>query len=109
MSSQLDDVARGYPCTYCRAPAGAWCVRRSRSTGEVTGRASWLHNDRTAPLREAWRIGWTEGVREALADLERRLERGPVWQVQQLGEVHERRAVLYQIDGVRRSWIGRRD
>lgn len=48
-------------CDYCDASPGVWCVRRSRATGEATGRASWLHGARTWRFEDAYHAGVCEG------------------------------------------------
>ena len=73
--SPVDTRALDSRCEYCGAPPGQFCRRHSRSTGEVTGRASYLHGARTQPLYDAWREGFTEGHADALYWVEHVAER----------------------------------
>lgn len=56
-----------YPCAYCRAEVGFWCVTKSNR------QATSLHAARTWPLYQvfgqAWNDGWEEG-----RDYEKRLQ-----------------------------------
>lgn len=97
----LDEPALEVPCGYCGQPAGAWCVRRSRSTGEVTGRASWLHEDRKRPMREAWRIGWRDGVAQVTHDLDRWAEESQ--------DAHITADLRWAAQRIRASWVARTD
>jgi hypothetical protein len=84
--SIVDDAALAYPCPYCRAGPGDWCVRRSvasrgRSTAgrlseAPTGRAAWLHTDRTAGVWNAHRAGMADGAVEVLGTAEAVIRRG---------------------------------
>lgn len=107
MPYPLDVVALEFECNYCLAQPGRWCRRRSRTTGDYTGRASWLHVERTRPVREAWRIGWAEGVAQVVDDLDR-------W-ADAVGSDPKVPADLMAADlrwaaaRIRDSWVARRD
>lgn len=97
----LDEPALEVPCGYCGQPAGAWCVRRSPLTGEVTGRASYLHTARKAPIWDAWRIGWRDAVAQVTDDLDR-------W-ANESQDGHITADLRWAADRIRSSWVARRD
>lgn len=99
----LDEPALEVPCGYCGQPAGAWCVRRSRTTGEVTGRASYLHEARKGPIRAGWREGWRDGVAQVTASLRH-------WAQDAAGiDTATVAALEWAADRVDGSWMARRD
>ena len=70
--TDLTDLALEIPCAYCGAAPGAWCVTRimiCRAMPRATaikhfgpsGRAAYLHADRTRPI---WRAYWA-GITDA--------------------------------------------
>lgn len=109
MPGELDDLALALPCPYCHVAADVWCVRRSWSTGEVTGRASWLHEDRKRPLREAWRYGWRDGVDQALHDLDRWAGEARAAELRGVPSTGLAAALRWAHDKLAASWVARRD
>lgn len=81
--ADLDTLAlHAVTCTYCGARPGHPCVT-VRGYSRTPGRRSrYLHADRTALIREAWRVGHREGMATALESVRWGLEaarRGDYW------------------------------
>lgn len=67
------------PCDYCKAPPGTFCRVASGRTAGV--RASYVHTGRMTVIYATWRVGYTEGLLEAVDRVERALARGEEFDV----------------------------
>jgi hypothetical protein len=71
MPTNLTDLAVDLvPCDYCQARPGDSCVVAAghRTAGR---RASYTHTARTTIAYQAWRVGYSEGLTEAVATIRR--------------------------------------
>lgn len=84
MSTELDELAIEYHCSYCGARPGAWCRTKSNRV------ATWLHGNRTYPVYQAygqghiegdddWRARLAEMTTEQVIALHQRLLEGKRW------------------------------
>jgi hypothetical protein len=74
-------------CDYCGSEAGVWCMRRSRSTGEVTGRAAWLHAARSWRFEDAVHAGVTQGHVWGLTEVLENIDPTHQWSAMARGEL----------------------